>query len=267
MKILSWNCNGKFREKYPQIIEQESDTYINADIYIICECENPDEDNPQYTQYKKLVEQEVGNNYYWVGDYHYKGLAVFAKNNITLEKIETNGEFKNFIALRVNDSFNLLAVWARYKDEENDLNPYVEMMHDFYDANTELFDENLIICGDFNSSVKFNDKHKTKDSNGMAKDHTNLNKKLNKKGLYSIYHEVTGEENGEETHNTFFQSRHLNLPFHLDYIYANKKLIEKTTFIKCGDKTQREVSNRFEIPDHWKWISLSDHLPITLEFE
>ncbi len=39
MKILSWKCNGKFREKYPQIIE-ESDTYIDADIYVICECED-----------------------------------------------------------------------------------------------------------------------------------------------------------------------------------------------------------------------------------
>lgn len=35
MKIVSWNCNKIFREKYKDIAEE------NADIYVICECENP----------------------------------------------------------------------------------------------------------------------------------------------------------------------------------------------------------------------------------
>ena len=35
MKIISWNCNGKFREKFSAILEED------ADIYVIQECENP----------------------------------------------------------------------------------------------------------------------------------------------------------------------------------------------------------------------------------
>lgn len=35
MKIVSWNCAGAFREKYTSIIEED------ADIYVICECEDP----------------------------------------------------------------------------------------------------------------------------------------------------------------------------------------------------------------------------------
>ena len=231
MKIITWNCNGKFREKYRHIIEED------ADIYVIQECENPAESKSK--DYKFFA----GDNYYWTGDVHFKGLGVFAKDNVALEKIEgLNEEFKNFIALKVNDSFNLLAVWA--------MNPYIETIHDYFDGNQDLFDENLVMCGDFNSNVLFNNHHKVKDSQNSYKNHTNLNKKLNDKGLFSVYHHLNDEEQGQETSFTHFHTRHLNRSYYIDYVYAKKDLIEK-----------------FKILDGWKWISLSDHLPIAFEID
>ena len=185
MKIISWNCNGKFREKFEAITEED----------------------------------------------------------IKLEKLITvNDKFKNFIYLNVNDSFNLLGVWA--------MQPYVEIIHDYFDDNSELFHKNLIMCGDFNSNVIWDEQHKTKDDEGNDKNHTNLNNKLNEKGLYSVYHELNNEELGHETSATFFQARHLNQPYHIDYLYAAKDKIYN-----------------FEILDHWKWISLSDHLPLSFELD
>ena len=62
---------------------------------------------------------------------------------------------------------------------------YVEMIHDYFDANTDLFDENLIMCGDFNSNTVFNNHHP------KNKNHTKLNKKLENRNLISVYHNIT----------------------------------------------------------------------------
>ena len=222
LKIVSWNCNGKFREKFREIADED------ADIYVIQECENPAESNEE--DYREFA----GDNYFWTGNLHYKGLGIFAKEDIKIEKLEYSGEFEHFILVRVNDSFNLLGVWAMPK--------YVEMIHDFFDANEGLFDENLVMCGDFNSSVVFNYHHP------KAKNHTELNKKLESKNLKSVYHDLTGDEQGEEKEMTFYQARHLNNPFHLDLVYAGENVVKE-----------------FTILDHFRWITVSDHLPLVFK--
>ena len=225
IKIVSWNCNGKFREKFNEIIEEE------ADIYVIQECEDPAQSTEE--EYREFAGEE-GIDYIWTGHLHYKGLGIFAKGDIKLEKLESNGEFEHFIPVRVNDSFNLLGVWAMPK--------YVEMIHDFFDANEELFDENLVMCGDFNSSEVFNYHHP------KAKNHTVLNEKLESKGLISVYHDETGDEQGNEKEMTFYQARHLNNPFHLDFVYAAENVVKE-----------------FEILDFYKWLTVSDHLPLVFK--
>ena len=222
IKIVSWNCNGKFREKFNEIVDED------ADIYVIQECEDPAQSNEE--EYREFA----GENYFWTGHLHYKGLGIFAKEDVKLEKLDDNGEFMHFIPVRVNDEFNLLAVWAMPK--------YVEMIHDYFDANEDLFDENLVMCGDLNSSVVFNNHHPKK------KNHTVLNEKLESKNLFSVYHGLTHDEQGKEKSMTFYQARHLNYPFHLDYVYAGQNMIKE-----------------FDILDHWKWISLSDHLPLVFK--
>lgn len=50
MKIVSWNCNGSFRETIKSILDKDTKTYLDADIYVICECENPREPLPKYKE-------------------------------------------------------------------------------------------------------------------------------------------------------------------------------------------------------------------------
>lgn len=82
MKIISWNCNGAFRKKFEFISD------LNADIYIIQECENPAEcQHPEY--------QEWAKNYIWIGDTKNKGLAIFARPEIELNKLDWSNQFKD----------------------------------------------------------------------------------------------------------------------------------------------------------------------------
>ena len=70
MKIITWNCNWKFREKFKSIVEE------NADIYVIQECEDPSQaNNEEYLEF-------AGDNYFWCGNYKDKGLGIFAKEEI-----------------------------------------------------------------------------------------------------------------------------------------------------------------------------------------
>lgn len=278
MKIVTWNCNGKFREKLERITDDKFEyTYLDeVDIYVIQECEDPKKEGKEYEKYHEFAGIE-GEDYFWVGDGRGdKGLGIFRnkdkKESITLKRIKVNGNYRHFIAVEVNKSFNLLAVWAMEFDKSKKRAPYVEMIHDFVDENPDLFNKKLIMCGDFNSNSVFDDEHTYvythRDKNGYNKHHTNLDMKLNDLyGLYSVYHNVSGEENGEETQFTFFQSRHLNEPFHLDYVYANKKIIKDTTLAKNGEKLNEDLPNKFEILDFWHWVCLSDHLPLVFEFD
>ena len=57
MKIFNWNCNGAFREDFKEIIDEKSDTYVDADIFVIQECEDPekkvDKDRDEYSEFEE----------------------------------------------------------------------------------------------------------------------------------------------------------------------------------------------------------------------
>lgn len=199
MKIVSWNCEGKFREKYQQILE------LDADIYVIQECENPE-------KYGGKEYRDTLANSFWIGKYQYKGLAVFTtRPDIKLELLDWEGKDKRlFLPIRVNDTFTLLGVWA--------CDPYIREFYDYKALNEERMTEELIMIGDFNSSAVFDKKHP-----GAGKSHSIVVKQLQEKGIEDIYHHLTGEKQGQEKCPTFFLAKHLDCPYHIDHCFSNPK--------------------------------------------
>ena len=68
--------------------------------------------------------------------------------------------------------------------------------------------------------------------------------------MVSLYHAVTGEEQGEETSPTFFLQRRLQKPYHIDYAFSSKDIFD------CK-------SNTVSIGGHTEWLEFSDHVPLT----
>lgn len=221
MRIVSWNCNGKFREKLREISETE------ADIFIIQECENPE--NYTDTEYG-----EFARNCIWTGNDKNKGLGIFAHKNTKIENNNWNTSgLRSFISVKVNNDFDLIGVWA--------CKPYIEEYYAYQHMHIDKFNDKTILFGDFNSNKIFDKKHGTKN-------HTNAVKELERRKLISAYHYVYNENQGEEKQPTFYMYRHSDKSFHIDHCFIKKERI-KGYRILCSED----------------WLKCSDHIPIILE--
>lgn len=74
MRIVSWSCNGGFRNKLHLVAD------FNEDVLVIQECEDPINDPPIY--------YEWADQYVWTGQNRAKGRGIFAKNGLKLLPLE-----------------------------------------------------------------------------------------------------------------------------------------------------------------------------------
>lgn len=232
MKIVTWNCNGAFRKKF------ESISSYNADLYIIQECEDP----------KRAKDDKYLNwasNYLWIGDSKNKGVGIFANDSIALEKLNWSSEFRDhsvkyFLPCLINKDFQLLAVWTHKNNSPNF--GYIGQFWKYLKTNEHLFDK-IIIAGDFNSNTIW-------DQWDRWWNHTDVVNELKTKGVESLYHLQTKEEQGQETRPSFFLQRNRSKPYHIDYIFGSKYF----------QKFQQITIGNYE-----RWIEISDHLPMIYE--
>ena len=88
MKVITWNCNLKFKEKFELI-----DSY-NPDICFIQECEKLKSDF--FPNYK----------YFWTGRNENKGLGVLTRKNDFFVDESHNKDLINFLPIK-SDNFSL----------------------------------------------------------------------------------------------------------------------------------------------------------------
>ncbi|EMY71205.1 endonuclease/exonuclease/phosphatase family protein [Leptospira vanthielii] len=250
MKIISWNCSGGFRKKYPRTFN------LKADILIIQECENP----YNYPEFFKKLEH---TKYFWEGENQNRGIGIFFNETIDLKLLNWSSEFsisipgvisehlrwntkdlKQFLGVSISENHNLIAVWT--KGGKNQSFRYIGQFWKYLLANkSNIVEKPTIIIGDFNSNSIW-------DKIDRWWNHTEIIKILNSWNYKSLYHEAYTEKQGEEKIPTFFLQRKKEKSYHIDYAFLPNELL-KNSEIQLG---------KFE-----DWIDLSDHVPLIIEFE
>lgn len=225
MKIISWNAQGKFREKFSEIKK------LSGDIYIIQECENP-----QHCRSKEYIEFAKGS--LWWGDNKNRGLGIFVAPHINI--VDNKWDplcLRQFACVKVNDHFDLLAVWTKFR--------YIEEYYVYHHLHAAKYHSQMIVIGDFNSNKKWDTK-----SGRAQRNHSSVVQMLADVGLCSAYHHQQNEPQGLETTPTFFLHRHFDKPYHIDYAFVSPERIRN-----CYVETSVN------------WLSLSDHRPLILEID
>jgi len=229
MKIVTWNCNGAFRKTYQEIEK------IEADLYIIQECENPEFTKGEYTNW--------ASSYFWHGENKHKGIGIFAHNGVEIECLDwqDNG-LQLFLPVRVNNQFNLIAVWT--KQANSPTFRYIGQLWKYLELHKEkMAADPTVLCGDLNSN-------KIWDIWDRWWNHSDVVRELNAANIQSLYHLATSEAQGSESAPTFFLHRNLQKAYHIDFAFASEGMFNPQ-------------SNTVTVGNHNPWLEFSDHVPIT----
>jgi exonuclease III len=225
-----------FRKKADFILKHK------PDILIIPECEHPD-------KLKFPTETLKPTDILWFGKNLNKGLAIFSYSNFRFSVLDNhNQDLQTIIPIAVTDGqfdFSLFAIWANNPTDRD--GQYVEQIWKaihYYD--NLLTDTKTILIGDFNSNSIWDKKRR-------EGNHSNVVKFLEDKGIFSVYHVQHKQNQGTEQHATLYLHRHKNRPYHIDYCFASKDLLERVSSVEIGEFDE--------------WIKYSDHVPVVVTFD
>ncbi len=234
MKIISWNCNMAFRKKYVPILK------LKPDLLILQECENGD-------KLRESIKDIPFNQLIWHGNNQHKGVAAISFNETTITKTDNHHlDFEYVIPLKIkthNAEINLFSVWAMPHKSDRQKN-YVGQVWGAINHYSNELNKKTIIIGDLNSNAIWDKKYR-------VGNHSDVVAFLSKRNIHSIYHRQEKEKHGKEKQPTFYLTKKLEKPYHLDYCFATEELINNNTSIRVGKYKQ--------------WIELSDHMPIIIE--
>jgi len=223
-----------FRKKYPKVLD------LKPDLLVLQECENELKlkDHLSSLNYNQLI---------WYGKNPNKGVAVISFNEVNIALNENHNESVEYVVplkLSINDKeINLFAIWAM-PHEESRARSYVGQIWAAINYYSHLLDKDSMLIGDFNSNAIWD--HKRPVGN-----HTQVINFLNNKDIYSVYHQLTETDHGQESHPTLYLTKNIDKPYHMDYCCVSKSLFSENT--------------RVEIGEYDDWIKFSDHMPVIID--
>jgi len=224
-----------FRKKAHHILAHQ------PDILIVQECEHTD----------KLIFNngtQQPTDMLWFGTNQNKGLGIFSYSDYRFRVMENHKpEFKMVVPILATGSqynFTLYAVWANNPADPD--GHYIEQVWKaIHHYEADISNQRTMLVGDFNSNTIWDRKRR-------AANHSNVVRFLEDKGIYSTYHLHHQQVQGKEQHPTLYMYRHKDKPYHLDYCFVSKDMLDKLLVVEIGD--------------YGAWSGHSDHMPLMATF-
>lgn len=240
MRLVAWNCNMALHRKIDALMR------LKPDIAVISECADPERLR------RHGADAWLEGEPVWVGDNPNKGLAVLPFNGYGAELHQPYHRTLRHIApVHISGplSFNLLAVWAQNASggvtRKHQLGPLRRALSKYA---PDFLSTPSVVAGDLNNN-------KIWDRPGWRINHMAKVAIMEKMGLVSTYHALSGEANGEETVPThYWRDRKKDGPtYHIDYIFMPEHWLSSVAEFQVGS---------FE---DWCGTGLSDHVPLLVE--
>lgn len=232
MKLFTWNCQGAFRKKYMPVAN------MKPDLAVIQECELPERLN--------WAQGSAPTQLLWFGDKPNKGLGVFSWTNLEFHALEGyDRSIRHCIPLEISAPyrFQFIAIWAM--DETNDKLSYSAQVYQAVSVYRDFIQSSdTVLMGDFNSNPRSS-------TQGRVGNHTALSFALDQLWLISAYHQHFHERPGQEKQATYYFSRKIERPAHIDYAYIPVRWLRRLKKVQVGDPKL--------------WLEHSDHCPLTVE--
>jgi len=225
VRIVTWNCcRGAYRRKADLLAA------FAPHLSVLQECAKPE------TETKRRL---------WFGDNPRQGVLVQAAPPYQLAALPCLADVPKFVvpvSVTGPVSFNLLAVWAKGKQDHCYVEGVIQAVAMYRSL---LTGAPAILIGDLNSNAIWDASHRP----GL--NHTGLVETLSRLGLVSAYHSHFGEAHGQETRPTYFFQWNEARPFHLDYCFLPKAWAGEV--------------RRVEVGSYDEWKGHSDHRPLLVE--
>ncbi len=197
MRILSYNINRFSQEKLDKVLR------IEADVYILPELAN-----------QSVVRLPAGYNMEWMGHLDFKGLGVIWKSDMKVVIPNWFNPIHEYFLPLVIDGILVIAAWPT-RTERNKLKNYPQIAMEAICEYAPYFKHYpVIISGDLNC-------YKGQSGETKLFSIESIVDFLSSYGFVSVYHGQTGEAIGEESTATYYHQFKNNLPFFLDYTFAN----------------------------------------------
>ena len=242
MRLVAWNCNMALHRKAEALLA------LRPDLAVISECAEP------ARLRQRGPADWIEGEPVWIGRNPSKGLATFGFNGHRCDLAAGYLPSLRYVApLRVEGSsgFNLLAVWAQNASggvtRKRQAGPLRRALSRYRDL---LAERPTIIAGDWNNNVIW-------DRPGWRINHAAAVTALERLGLVSAYHALTGEAQGEESVPThYWRDRRKDGPrYHIDYVFIPRDWLGRVRDFRVGG---------FE---DWCGNGLSDHVPLVIDLD